>query len=469
MRSQSPGLYVTSGGERPARAPTTRTTRSSQRYMPPPPLGFGLHGAVRPCPGIRLITEPPLVDDTTQVCTTLLFGCLAALFVTRVKQLPSSPVRELTCLFPRRLQAEDTWVNCDTCGKWRKVPLREKSSIDLNKSFQCSLLSNVSCSTPEEFWEDDGWEDEQDGNSSPLPKSKKRRQGEAAAAAPQSKARGGATLAVTLQRSCSPPRAGGGSSQSGGRLQRSGSPKRGSDKSMPLSPPGACPGSPTAAAGGPSMSRLEAVIRVLRSLKKVMHYEALTKQALRMGLIRFSGSQGTAGESMKAFLNKIIRENRSNSIVNLGKGIYGLKEWVVEGGVVVDAGEGGNGGDSKSSPLTQHSGILNWNDFQHRYGGRGHSREQLHDMYLTTCGGSVDPSPRGSGPGSFPPTPTESFAKSQAEAMSGITSPKCGGGVTGLAAILAGGFADGGLPPQQGNANGEDIKDRRMMVMDLIN
>lgn len=57
----------------------------------------------------------------------------------------------------------------------------------------------------------------------------------------------------------------------------------------------------------PSMSRLEAVIRVLRSAKKVMHYEALTKQALRMGLIRFSGSQGTAGESMKAFLNKIIR------------------------------------------------------------------------------------------------------------------------------------------------------------------
>jgi hypothetical protein len=70
-------------------------------------------------------------------------------------------------------------------------------------------------------------------------------------------------------------------------------------------------GSPYPAGGTttftPSMSRLEAVIRVLRSTKKVMHYDALTKQALRMGLIRFSGSQGTAGESMKAFLNKIIR------------------------------------------------------------------------------------------------------------------------------------------------------------------
>jgi len=135
------------------------------------------------------------------------------------------------------------------------------------------------------------------------------------------------------------------------------------------------------------MSRLEAVIRVLRSAKKVMHYESLTKQALRMGLIRFSGSQGTAGESMKAFLNKIIRENRSNSIVNLGKGVYGLKEWVVEGGVVVDTGEAAEADGSKASPVPPSAGILNWNDFQHRYGGRGHSREQLHEMYVKTCGG----------------------------------------------------------------------------------
>ncbi len=40
-------------------------------------------------------------------------------------------------------------------------------------------------------------------------------------------------------------------------------------------------------------------------------------------------------------------ENRSNTIVNLGKGIYGLKEWVVEGGVVIDAGDSND--DSKVS------------------------------------------------------------------------------------------------------------------------
>lgn len=240
------------------------------------------------------------------------------------------------------------------------------------------------------------------------------------------------------------------------------------------------PPSPTAAAGGPSMSRLEAVIRVLRSLKKVMHYEALTKQALRMGLIRFSGSQGTAGESMKAFLNKIIRENRSNSIVNLGKGVYGLKEWVVEGGVVVDTGDSNDGGDSKDNPLPHHSGILNWNDFQHRYGGRGHSREQLHDMYLTTCGGSVDPIPIGSAAPSLLPTPTAAGAGAAKGA--GATQPKGGaaGGVgTGLAAVLSGfqgaaAAAAAAKTTASSAGNREEVKveesaDRRMSVTDLIN
>jgi len=234
------------------------------------------------------------------------------------------------------------------------------------------------------------------------------------------------------------------------------------------------------------MSRLEAVIRVLRSLKKVMHYEALTKQALRMGLIRFSGSQGTAGESMKAFLNKIIRENRSNSIVNLGKGVYGLKEWVVEGGDVVDTGDSNEGGDSKNNPLPHHSGILNWNDFQHRYGGRGHSREQLHDMYLTTCGGSVDPSPIGSAPSSFPPTPTA--AGGTTPKGSGSALPKgaaaAGGGVTGLAAVLNGFTAAAAAATKSAPAAAtavaakkEEVKaeeeaeeaDKRMSVTDLIN
>jgi hypothetical protein len=43
----------------------------------------------------------------------------------------------------------------------------------------------------------------------------------------------------------------------------------------------------------------------------------------------------------------VFAENRSNTIVNLGKGIYGLKEWVVEGGVVIDAGDSND--DSKVS------------------------------------------------------------------------------------------------------------------------
>jgi hypothetical protein len=30
---------------------------------------------------------------------------------------------------------------------------------------------------------------------------------------------------------------------------------------------------------------------------------------------------------LQAFLNKTIRENKSAAIVNMGKGVYGLKEW----------------------------------------------------------------------------------------------------------------------------------------------
>mmetsp|Transcript_71856 Transcript_71856/g.116526 ORF Transcript_71856/g.116526 Transcript_71856/m.116526 type:complete len:353 (+) Transcript_71856:2-1060(+) len=43
--------------------------------------------------------------------------------------------------------AEDVWVNCDSCKKWRKMPLG--SEIDTAKSFVC-MLNNVTCETPEE-------------------------------------------------------------------------------------------------------------------------------------------------------------------------------------------------------------------------------------------------------------------------------------------------------------------------------
>jgi len=75
------------------------------------------------------------------------------------------------------------------------------------------------------------------------------------------------------------------------------------------------------------MSRLDAVVRVLKATGKALHYDIITRQALQQGIIRFTGSQGTAGESMKAFLNKTIRENKSAAIMNMGKGVYGLKEW----------------------------------------------------------------------------------------------------------------------------------------------
>jgi hypothetical protein len=73
------------------------------------------------------------------------------------------------------------------------------------------------------------------------------------------------------------------------------------------------------------MSRLEAVVRVLKATGKPLHYQIITRQALEQGLIRFTGSQGTAGESIRAFLNKTIRENKTAGIVNMGKGVYGLK------------------------------------------------------------------------------------------------------------------------------------------------
>ena len=43
--------------------------------------------------------------------------------------------------------AEDVWVNCDSCKKWRKMPLG--SEIDTAKSFVC-MLNNITCETPEE-------------------------------------------------------------------------------------------------------------------------------------------------------------------------------------------------------------------------------------------------------------------------------------------------------------------------------
>jgi hypothetical protein len=43
----------------------------------------------------------------------------------------------------------ETWVGCDECGKWRKIG---DLKIDTESSFFCSMLSGITCSTPEEAW-----------------------------------------------------------------------------------------------------------------------------------------------------------------------------------------------------------------------------------------------------------------------------------------------------------------------------
>ena len=58
-------------------------------------------------------------------------------------------------------------------------------------------------------------------------------------------------------------------------------------------------GGTAAGAGGQGMSRLDAVVRVLKATGRALHYDVITRQALQQGIIRFTGSQGTAGESMK--------------------------------------------------------------------------------------------------------------------------------------------------------------------------
>jgi hypothetical protein len=58
--------------------------------------------------------------------------------------------------------------------------------------------------------------------------------------------------------------------------------------------------------GGLGMSRLDAVVRVLKATGKALHYDVITRQALQQGIIRFTGSQGTAGESMKVSTQPVL-------------------------------------------------------------------------------------------------------------------------------------------------------------------
>jgi len=196
---------------------------------------------------------------------------------------------------------EDTnvWVGCDSCSKWRRVP--RGVEIDMDASFVCTMLPRVSCSVPEEQWDQNDDMGEEDSSD---------------------------TSERLLQRGV-------------GKRKASGSPVCARERKVKRSVDDLDEGlgqeelsamaSLYQSTGAPSMSRLSAVIRVLALTGKPLHYDLLTRQALVLGLIKFTGSQGTAGESMKAFLNKTIRENKTAAIVNLGKGVYGLKEWITNG------------------------------------------------------------------------------------------------------------------------------------------
>jgi len=52
-------------------------------------------------------------------------------------------------------------------------------------------------------------------------------------------------------------------------------------------------------AGGQGMSRLDAVVCVLKATGKALHYDVITRQAIHQGILHFTGTQGTVGESMK--------------------------------------------------------------------------------------------------------------------------------------------------------------------------
>jgi hypothetical protein len=49
--------------------------------------------------------------------------------------------------------SEEVWVGCDACSKWRKVP--QGFEFDKNKSFFCHMLSDTTCETPEEEWDEE--------------------------------------------------------------------------------------------------------------------------------------------------------------------------------------------------------------------------------------------------------------------------------------------------------------------------
>mmetsp|Transcript_24074 Transcript_24074/g.54014 ORF Transcript_24074/g.54014 Transcript_24074/m.54014 type:complete len:480 (-) Transcript_24074:158-1597(-) len=249
---------------------------------------------------------------------------------------------------------DDLWVGCDGCGKWRIVPPGIK--IDQAKSFYCNMLEGFDCDVPEEPWDKEEFEssleesdhqnnescsESQDGQETlvrPSENSSKKRKSSIVEP-------GSTATDEHVPEKKEPKRAKRNVAMTSGSVEE------------PLSPEDitACSslyGGNVTGGHAPTMSRLDAVVRVLRATGKALHYDILTRQALKLGLIKFTGSQGTAGESMKAFLNKTIRENKTAAIVNLGKGVYGLKEWEALSGSSAHAAdnERGNAGMATLNP-----------------------------------------------------------------------------------------------------------------------
>jgi len=264
---------------------------------------------------------------------------------------------------------DEEWVGCDGCSKWRKVP--NGFQFDRNKSFFCSMIEPLSCETPEEHWDDeeefvadprlnniiddrshiidDRSGDRSYSSRSTTPRGSggdlQRTVGSKSKSMCDKSCPAGAlpkdltaSERATGKRKCFRPQSYGADGEMGGeeRWRRS---RRAAvidesslghipreDSSVQRANRARTEGPGPASGGGvQGMSRLDAVVRVLKATGKALHYNIITRQALQQGIIRFTGSQGTAGESMKAFLNKTIRENKTAAIVNMGKGVYGLK------------------------------------------------------------------------------------------------------------------------------------------------
>jgi hypothetical protein len=247
---------------------------------------------------------------------------------------------------------DEEWVGCDGCSKWRKVPTG--FTFDRSKSFFCSMIESLTCDTPEEQWDeeeefvdrghiiDDRSHDRNDSSRSTTPRGSSgdshRRSGSKSKTLCE-KGRPGSALSkdvaserATGKRKCFRPRSYGAEGDGEERWRRSRRAANGEDAVAGHGGQSDTPGQRAnrgraegPAGGVQGMSRLDAVVRVLKATGKALHYNIITRQALQQGIIRFTGSQGTAGESMKAFLNKTIRENKTAAIVNMGKGVYGLK------------------------------------------------------------------------------------------------------------------------------------------------